>query len=267
MAQAATYKLGIGKDLPTNIKVVPNSTAVCGGMGNMTGGSITSELCSLAVLHACEKLNERLIAFRQEGRTWEEVCAMAAGANIDLTASAISASQVGGLPQYSAWCMATSEVEVDSLTGQFQIKRTDMLYDCGVSLNPAIDIGQVEGGFMFGVGWFTSEIVAVDEKTGQQPYVGSWEYKPPGGYDLPEEWNVALLANSDNKYGVMSSKACGEPPTASAGSVIGALENAVNAARAEAGHLPDFTCQQLPFTVDKIAAACGISTSNYVVPQ
>ena len=133
-------------------------------------------------------------------------------------------------------------------------------------MNPAIDVGQIEGGFMFGVGWFTSEEVKWDPSTGYAEMAGSWRYKPPGAYDVPEKLNVTLLENSNNKVGVLNSKAVGEPPLALAVSVVHALESAINASRSTLGLSPTVIATT-PLTVDKVQAACGVAASNLVIPS
>ena len=167
--------------------------------------------------------------------------------------------------KYNSWGVACSEVEVDSLTGQFEIIRTDLIFDCGISMNPDIDVGQVEGGFMFGVGWFTQEVVQWDDTTGQALTAGTWEYKPPMAADTPETFNVTLLENSVNKVGVLSSKAVGEPPVAMATSVVQAVEAAINAVREENGNSEHYFVTSVPITVDKVAEACGVQVANFTL--
>ena len=135
-------------------------------------------------------------------------------------------------------------------------------------MNPAIDIGQVEGGFVFGLGWFTQETVTWDPTTGEAVNIGTWMYDPPTAYDIPEVLNVTLLEKSKNVVGVLSAKACGEPPVSLAASVVLALTDAINACLADTGNngLP-YACERLPLTVDEIATRCMVQPANYVLPS
>jgi len=115
--------------------------------------------------------------------------------------------------------VACTEVEIDVLSGNHRTLRSDVLVDVGASINPAIDIGQIEGAFMQGVGWSTIEDVmyADDDHTWIRPRgvvftQGPGTYKIPAFNDTPEEFNVSLLENASNPLAVHSSKAIGEPP-------------------------------------------------------
>ena len=266
VAQACASVFGLtADDVKKHIRVQVNNTAVCPNPGNVTGGSITSEECSMAVMRACEVLRARIQPYYTSDQLWTSAIAAASGAGVELTATGLgSTTRTQSGSRYNSFGCAVSLVEVDTLTGQFEIKRSDLLFDCGVSLNPAIDVGQVEGGFMFGVGWFTSEEVKWDPTTGYAEMAGSWRYKPPGAYDLPETLNVTLLDNSFNKMGVLNSKAVGEPPLALAVSVVQALESAINASRADVGLGPTVV-QTTPLTVDKVQVACGLIPSDLTI--
>ena len=96
--------------------------------------------------------------------------------------------------------------QIDVLTGDTQILRSDLLFDCGISLNPYIDIGQVEGAFIMGVGYYTLEEVTYDTSSGQLLTAGTWEYKPPTVGEIPIQFNVSLLKNNPNPVGVLGSK-------------------------------------------------------------
>lgn len=138
---------------------------------------------------------------------------------------------------YFAYGAAVSEVEVDCLTGESRITRVDILYDAGKSLNPAIDIGQIEGGFVQGAGWLTSEEVWWDGKGRIQTHAPS-TYKIPTCGDIPEVFNVHLWAKGKNREKTIHrSKAVGEPPFMLAISVHSAI-NQVIADRMDANTLP-----------------------------
>ena len=134
---------------------------------------------------------------------------------------------------YFAYGAAVSEVIIDTLTGESRITRVDILHDCGESLNPAIDLGQIEGGFVQGAGWLTSEEIcwnAQGELTTHAPST----YKIPTCSDVPVDFRVRMLESSPNREEtIYRSKAVGEPPLMLALSVFLAIRDAVASA---AGH-------------------------------
>jgi len=129
---------------------------------------------------------------------------------------------------YFAHGMAASEVEVDTLTGELRVLRVDILHDVGNSINPAIDIGQIEGGFIQGMGWLTTEDLIWDQK-GQLSSANPATYKIPTAHDLPAIFNVELLPNKPNVANtIFRSKAVGEPPLMLAISVWCAIRHALS---------------------------------------
>jgi len=136
-----------------------------------------------------------------------------------------------GMPfYYFAYGAAVTEVLVDCLTGEYRFTRADLLHDCGSSLNPAIDIGQVEGAYIQGLGWLTMEELWWDEKGRLRTHAPS-TYKIPTARDLPEDFRVNLVAGRANPANtVFRSKAVGEPPFMLAISAWLALKDAVIAA-------------------------------------
>ncbi|KKX30220.1 xanthine dehydrogenase molybdopterin binding subunit [Rhizobium sp. LC145] len=128
---------------------------------------------------------------------------------------------------YFAYGAAVSEVSIDTLTGEYQVERTDILHDVGKSLNPAIDIGQVEGGFVQGMGWLTTEELWWDDKGRLRTHAPS-TYKIPLASDRPKIFNVKLAEWAENAEPTIGrSKAVGEPPFMLAISVLEALSMAV----------------------------------------
>ncbi len=128
---------------------------------------------------------------------------------------------------YFAYGAAATEVAIDTLTGEYKVERVDILHDVGTSLNPAIDIGQIEGGFVQGMGWLTTEELVWDEKGRLRTHAPS-TYKIPVASDRPRIFNVALLQNAPNREPTIHrSKAVGEPPLMLAISVLHALSDAV----------------------------------------
>jgi xanthine dehydrogenase large subunit len=128
---------------------------------------------------------------------------------------------------YFAYGVAVSEVVVDTLTGENRILRVDIVHDCGDSLNPAMDLGQVEGGFVQGAGWLTAEELWWNDAGELQTHAPS-TYKIPTCSDLAPEFNVTLLENAANREDtIYRSKAVGEPPFMLAISVFHAIRDAI----------------------------------------
>ncbi|WP_413498176.1 xanthine dehydrogenase molybdopterin binding subunit [Buttiauxella gaviniae] len=128
---------------------------------------------------------------------------------------------------YFSYGAACSEVVIDTLTGEYRLLRTDILHDVGNSLNPALDIGQIEGGFVQGAGWLTCEELVWDEK-GRLLTDSPMSYKIPAISDAPADFRVQLLENHANpQHTVYRSKAVGEPPFMLGISVWCALQDAV----------------------------------------
>jgi xanthine dehydrogenase large subunit len=128
---------------------------------------------------------------------------------------------------YFAYGAACSEVVIDTLTGENRVTRIDIQHDCGKSLNPAIDIGQIEGGFVQGMGWLTTEELVFDEEGRLLTHAPS-TYKIPVASDVPADFRVALYPNSNREETIYRSKAVGEPPLMLAISVFCALADAIH---------------------------------------
>jgi xanthine dehydrogenase molybdopterin binding subunit len=129
---------------------------------------------------------------------------------------------------YFAFGMAVSEVELDILTGYVKVLRTDILHDVGKSLNEKIDIGQIEGGFVQGLGWVTTEELKYDE-LGNLLNHSPDTYKIPTIRDIPQDFRVQLLKDAPNPNTIKQSKAVGEPPFMLALSVWLAIKDAISA--------------------------------------
>lgn len=129
---------------------------------------------------------------------------------------------------YFAFGMCVSEVLVDVLTGLHTLLRTDILHDVGDSLNPGIDLGQVEGGYIQGVGWCTTEEIKWDDKGNLLTHSPD-TYKIPSVQDIPKDFRVELLENVPNPNTIRRSKAVAEPPLMLALSTWLAIKNAVSA--------------------------------------
>jgi xanthine dehydrogenase large subunit len=131
---------------------------------------------------------------------------------------------------YFAYGAALSEVIVDTLTGEYNILRCDILHDVGRSINPAIDIGQIEGAFVQGAGWLTSEELWWDARGIMKTHAPS-TYKIPTGRDIPKDFRVELFDGENREDTVYRSKAVGEPPLMLGISVFLALKDAVASVR------------------------------------
>jgi len=129
---------------------------------------------------------------------------------------------------YFAYGAAVTEVVIDRLTGENRVLRTDILHDTGTSLNPALDVGQVEGAYVQGVGWLTTEELVWDGKGRLATHAPS-TYKIPACSDRPDVFNVALWGKPNREDAVGKSKAVGEPPFMLGISAFYALSDAVAA--------------------------------------
>jgi xanthine dehydrogenase large subunit len=151
---------------------------------------------------------------------------------------------------YFAFGAACAEVVVDTLTGENQVTRVDILHDVGRSLNPALDIGQIEGGFVQGMGWLTTEELVFD-RSGRLSTHAPSTYKIPVASDVPADLRVALFPNANREDTIYRSKAVGEPPIMLANSVFCALADAVHSLD------PDRPVQlNAPATPEAILMAC-----------
>jgi len=236
----------------TDTSKVPNTSA--------TAASSGADLNGKAAQAAARTIRERLVAFLltlhedasgddirfTEGEVtvgaktyrFDEVVRRAYAARIQLSATGYyftpkiwwAPATLSGRPFfYYAYGAAVSEVAVDTLTGEHRVLAVDILHDAGRSLNPAIDIGQVEGGFLQGMGWLTSEELWWNEDGVLKTHAPS-TYKIPTARDWPEQFSVRLLEHHDNvEDTIFRSKAVGEPPLMLAISVLHALRDAVAA--------------------------------------
>ena len=141
-----------------------------------------------------------------------------------------------------------SEVVVDTLTGEHKVLAVDILHDVGRSLNPAIDRGQIEGGFVQGQGWLTTEVVEWDAK-GRLLNHSPATYKVPTASDRPKRFRIDLWDGENVKPTVHRSKAVGEPPLMLANSVFCAISAAIAATAPEARVLPPLDAPATPEAV------------------
>ncbi|KQU80252.1 MULTISPECIES: xanthine dehydrogenase molybdopterin binding subunit [unclassified Rhizobacter] len=162
---------------------------------------------------------------------------------------------------YFAYGAAVSEVVVDTLTGEWKLLRADLLHDAGRSLNPAVDIGQVEGAFIQGMGWLTSEELVWHPQTGALATHAPSTYKVPTANDCPAVFNVRLYDGENVEDSIHRSKAVGEPPLLLPFSVFFAIRDAVSAV---GGHRVDpplrapATPEAILDAIGAVRAACGL---------
>lgn len=201
---------------------------------------------------------------------WKSVLSQAYQNRVDMSAQALYSTpgMVDATDQqfygytFSAAC---SEVEIDVLTGETTVVRSDLCYDIGESINPAIDIGQVEGAFMMGLGYVTSEDVIFEPEgpaKGTNNTPNTWTYKPPASTSIPLELHVDLFPRDDaseepvNPDLLMGSKGVGEPPLVLASTVFFAIKHAILAARQDRGQNEWFALKS-PATVQRVQEACA----------
>ncbi len=155
---------------------------------------------------------------------------------------------------YYAYGASVSEVLIDTLTGESKLLRADLLHDAGNSINPAIDIGQVEGAFIQGMGWLTTEELVWNEAGKLMTHAPS-TYKIPAVSDCPADFRVALFKNINHEHSIMRSKAVGEPPLLLAFSVFFAIRDAI--ANATGNHTaPALNAPATAETILKSLNAC-----------
>jgi xanthine dehydrogenase large subunit len=276
MLQIAADALGLQladvRIMPTRTDKIPNTSA--------TAASSGSDLNGAAVLAACATLRGRLAPVAAEhfqadpeslvfeaglvypsGRQGEAVpfaliVNKAYERSIPLFSSGfyrtpdLSFDKVTGKGKpfhYYAYGAAVSEVEVDGFTGKYTIRRVDILHDVGTSLSPLVDRGQVEGAFIQGLGWLTTEELTWNAQ-GALTSSGASTYKLPSLGECPEVFNVALLERAAEPGVVMGSKAVGEPPFMLAFSVREALRAAV-AAFGQPGQIVELASPATPESV------------------
>ncbi len=250
MIQVAATSLGVPLErvrlAPTRTDKVPNTSA--------TAASSSADLNGGAVKHACEQITARLREVDAgRGLAWDELVSEAYAARVQLWAAGFYRTEglhwnpvaMHGHPfKYFAYGVAATEVEVDGFTGTHRTRRVDIVHDVGDSLSPLVDLGQVEGGFVQGMGWLTLEDLRWDEShgpgRGRLTTQAASTYKLPSIGELPEVFNVALLDHAHEEGAVYGSKAVGEPPLMLALSVREALRQAV------AAFGPEGTSVELP---------------------
>ncbi|XP_078436113.1 aldehyde oxidase 1 [Wolffia australiana] len=228
--------------------------------GGYTAGSTTSESSCAAVQLACAELVSRLLPLKNsllqlsDSLSWESLIQQAKFKSVNLSSGMLFKPEPDAV-MYVNYGAAISEVEVDLLTGMTTILRSDLVYDGGKSLNPAVDLGQIEGAFVQGIGFFMCEEYLTN-KDGLVTSDGTWTYKIPTVDNIPREFNVELLSSGPHQQRVLSSKASGEPPLLLSLSVHCATRAAIRAAREDLSLSPVFQLD-VPATMPVVKKLCG----------
>ncbi|XP_060646392.1 LOW QUALITY PROTEIN: uncharacterized protein LOC132784651 [Drosophila nasuta] len=253
IAQVVAHTLGI----PLEQVRIEASDTINGANSMVTGGAVGSETLCFAVRKACNTLNSRLEPLKEELKPadWQTLINAAYDRKINLIAS--DQCKQGDMEPYSVCGLCLIEVELDVLTGNYLVNRADILEDTGESLNPNVDIGQIEGAFMMGLGYWTSEQIVVDKQTGECLTNRTWNYKPPGAKDIPIDLRIELLPKSPNKAGFMRSKATGEPAICLSIAVAFALQQALQSARDDAGLAKSWVTLNAPMTPELLVLHAG----------
>jgi xanthine dehydrogenase large subunit len=282
VAQIVAEEFGVDLDrvriTATSTDKVPNTSP--------TAASAGTDLNGMAALTACRTIKDRLyefietrwevkrenVAFRDgqviignRAITLAELAEEAWKARISLSVASYyktpkiewdRATATGRPFFYFAYGAACSEVLVDTMTGEMRVERVDILHDVGSSINPAVDIGQIEGAFVQGMGWLTTEELVWDSAGRLRTHAPS-TYKIPVASDVPEDFRVALFESAGNREDtIYRSKAVGEPPLMLANSVFCAVVNALSSLRA--GMMPPLNA---PATPEAIMRAVRLMTS------
>uniref|UniRef100_A0A4W5RVZ5 Aldehyde oxidase 5 n=1 Tax=Hucho hucho TaxID=62062 RepID=A0A4W5RVZ5_9TELE len=230
-----------------------------------SAASFGTDAVGMAVKDACEKLMRRLkpVMENHPKYTWQQWIVEAYCQKVSLSATGFFLGPHTGVDwensegtayYYFTFGACCSEVEIDCLTGDHKNLRTDIVMDVGESLNPALDIGQIEGGFVQGIGLYTIEELQFSPE-GVLMTRGPSQYKIPALCDVPPQLNVHLLANAQNPHAIYNSKGIGEPPVFLASTIFFAIKEAVAAARRERG-LGDSFPLSSPATAERIRMAC-----------
>ena len=275
VAQVAASVFGVDLDV---VKITASDTAKVPNT-SATAASSGSDLNGMAVQAACFTIRDRMAEAIAEARgcsttdvtfeggqvlvngkavmSFNEAAQFAYQNRISLSATGfyktpdLSWDRVKGTGRpfyYFAYGAAVTEVAIDTLTGENRILRTDILHDAGKSLNPALDIGQVEGAYVQGAGWLTTEELVWDDAGRLRTHAPS-TYKIPACSDRPDIFNVALFENENRENTIHRSKAVGEPPFMLGISAFMALADACAACG------PNYPDLQAPATAEHVLAA------------
>jgi len=258
VAQVVAHELGIPL---TMVRCTATDTAKVANT-SATAASTGSDLNGMAAQAAARTIRERLASFvaahpQHADLAWPALVQQAYLARVQLWSDGFYATPglhwdkttLQGEPFfYFAYGAALSEVLVDTLTGEWRLLRADVLHDAGRSLNPAIDLGQVEGAFVQGMGWLTTEELVWHPETGRLMTHAPSTYKIPTANDCPPGLKVRLFTRDNPAETIHRSKAVGEPPLLLPFSVFFAIRDAV-AAAGDHGAVPPLDAPATPESI------------------
>ncbi|XP_072304267.1 aldehyde oxidase 6 [Eucyclogobius newberryi] len=250
----------------TSTSTVPNTCPSAASFGTDANG--------MAVKDACQTLIQRLQPIMQKNPegSWESWVNAAFFDKISLSSTGyyrgpdlhMDWEKMEGRPySYFTYGVCFSEVELDCLTGDYRTLRTDIVMDIGRSINPSVDIGQIEGAFMQGLGLYTLEELKFGP-SGLLYTRGPSQYHIPAVCDTPLSFNIYLLPDSENPHAIYSSKGIGEPSVFLGSAVFFAIKDAVSAARSDSGLSGPFSLDS-PATAER-ACLTAASTFTQKVP-
>lgn len=220
-------------------------------------GQRYSESVAGAVINACGTIAGRLTKYKSQG-TWAKIVAAALADGVDLSAEGEHERTVGA-QGYDENIAMFAYVEIDVLTGETQVLSANIYHDCGHSLNPSVDVGQIEGSLIQGLGFCLMEEQTWSTKDNRLVNNGTWEYKIPTGLDIPIQMDVTFPKMENTTPGnVAGSKATGESAYCVAQVFFYAVKDAILAARKDAGKTGYFRLYQ-PASVKNIQQACLVN--------
>jgi len=257
-------------DVPMDIiSVKPVDVMVSSNHSPTWASWSTDALCTAAQV-ACTAMKARLqeVAETMDNNpTWLELIQECYNRDIDLTVRhmTIGMKEVG--LQYFIYSATVCEVELDVLTGEINVRRVDILEDTGTSINPGVDIGQLEGAFVQALGMWLTEQMRYEPETGRLLTYDTWEYKPPTSKDIPEDFRVAFHdSKRDTKSGFLGSKAVGEQSFMMGVSAIFALRRAIDSVKSDQGKNPiPFYTLDGPATPEKLQLTTGITAESFIL--
>ncbi|XP_013136196.1 PREDICTED: aldehyde oxidase 1-like [Papilio polytes] len=261
LAQICAYFLQI----PLSKILVKGQNTIISPNAAPTSGSVASLNVALCVQRACEDILRRLEPIKQQmggNPTWEELVYKAYKSNIDLQGRGIL--NLGEENSSQVYGVIVTEVEVDILTGQSEIKRVDLLEDVGQSVSPEIDIGQIEGAFIMGLGYWTCEKMEYEPTTGEVLSDRAWNYWLPQAKDIAQDFRIYFRENSYSTNMYLGAKATGEPGTSLAVAIPLAMREAISAARLESG-IPATQWFQIdgPYTTEQVCLAAATKFEDF----
>lgn len=296
IAQIVAYELNIPlawvRVVRNNTDIISNAPATAASTGfDLNGGAVKMACQTLRkrLEEVCEEVKKRKPELGDLKLQWREkwplIIQHAWTQRVNLHATELYRAPHYDTPvdhydkgkffAYFTYSFSCSEVEIDVLTGEFTVIRTDLLYDAGKSPNPAIDIGQIEGGFVQGLGMVTTEEPIYDHD-GRLVTDNIWSYKPPCTKTIPLDLRVTLVPRDTAScfkqeqaglLAVEASKSTAEPTLSLGNSVYFAIKHAIMAARQEQTGKDEWLELPTPLSCQRIQQACGVSAANMTLAE